>query len=167
MSLPVSQCLRFSVAALLAGSAASTTYAQTTKEGTLGSGKSTLDEIRGWSKMRCRPSSAVKIPLWRNSWSSRRSAPSLSQTFVLKNALSGVFGLASPVFAPECSRTGTPVRTGSGRVQRNLRDTGQRGQVQPAQLQQEPGGGKHPFSVASRVRREIRPEKSEIGRQYS
>jgi hypothetical protein len=61
MSLPVSQCLRFSVAALLAA-AASATYAQTTKEGTLGSGKSTLDEIqRMVEDAHCRPSSAVKI----------------------------------------------------------------------------------------------------------
>jgi hypothetical protein len=109
MSLPVSQCLRFSVAALLAA-AASATYAQTTKEGTLGSGKSTLDEIQRMVEDALPPiigsentalaEQLVKPPL----------APSLSQTFVLKNALSGAFGLASPVFAPECSRTGTPVK---------------------------------------------------------
>ena len=109
MSLPVSKCLRFSVAALLAA-AASATYAQTTKEGTIGSGKSTLDEIPRMVDDALPPIIGSENSFLAKQLLKPPLAPSLSQTFVLKNALSGVFGLASPVFAPECSRTGTPVK---------------------------------------------------------
>jgi hypothetical protein len=77
---------------------------------------------------------------------------------VLKNALSGVFGLASPVFAPECSRTGTAVKDpDQGECNATSGTPDSAGKFSQLSFSKNLGW-KHPFSVASRLRREIRPE---------
>jgi hypothetical protein len=103
MSLLVSKCLRYSVAALLAA-AASVAYAQT--EGTIGTGKEDIQQLieAALPPILTGENSAVAEQLLKPPL-----APSLSETFKLAIAVRAAFGRAQPVFAAECSRKGTPV----------------------------------------------------------